>query len=114
MRITGLLGYDGLARVPIDEAGPGDIVAVIGLDEVNIGDTLTDPEDPRPLPPIQVDEPTIAMSFGINDSPFAGLDGKHVTSRKLKERARQGDPVERLDPGRGHRVTRNVQGLRPR
>ncbi|MEM8933117.1 MAG: GTP-binding protein, partial [Acidobacteriota bacterium] len=70
VRITGLLGYEGLNRVPIDTAGPGDIIAVVGLEEVHIGDTLTDPEDPRPLPPIQVDEPTIAMGFGINDSPF--------------------------------------------
>ncbi len=86
VKVSSLLGYDGLNRVPIEEAGPGDIVAVVGLDEASIGDTLTSPEDPRPLPPIQVDEPTITMSFGINDSPFSGLEGKHVTSRKLKER----------------------------
>ncbi|MEM6796644.1 MAG: translational GTPase TypA [Acidobacteriota bacterium] len=85
-KISSLMGYDGLARVPIDTAGPGDIVAVIGLDEVNIGDTLTSPESPRALPPITVDEPTITMSFAINDSPFSGRDGKHVTSRKVKER----------------------------
>ncbi|MCG8462839.1 MAG: translational GTPase TypA, partial [Holophagales bacterium] len=86
VKITGILGYDGLERVPVDGAGPGDIIAVIGLEEVEIGDTLTSLEDPRPLPPIQVDEPTISMAFGINDGPFAGLEGKHVTSRKLKER----------------------------
>ena len=86
VRISGLLGYEGLQRVPIEQAGTGEIVAVIGLDEVSIGDTLTSIEDPRALPPILIDEPTITMSFGINDSPFAGLDGKHVTSRKLKER----------------------------
>ncbi|MCP3957671.1 MAG: translational GTPase TypA [bacterium] len=86
VKVTGLYGYDGLQRVPIDEAGPGNIVAVVGLETISIGDTLTSPDDPRPLPPIQVDEPTITMSFGINDSPFAGREGKYLTSRKLKER----------------------------
>ena len=86
VKVTGLYGYQGLDRVAIDEAGPGDIVAVAGLEEIWIGDTLSSPEDPRPLPPIQVDEPTITMAFGINDSPFAGRDGKYLTSRKLKER----------------------------
>ena len=86
VKITGVLGYEGLKRVPIEIARPGDIVAVVGLTETNIGDTLSSIEDPRPLPPIQVDEPTITMTFGINDSPFSGQDGKHVTSRKIKER----------------------------
>ena len=86
VKVTGLYGYQGLERVAIDEAGPGDIVAVAGLDEIWIGDTLSSPEDPRPLHPIQVDEPTITMAFGVNDSPFAGRDGKYLTSRKLKER----------------------------
>lgn len=85
-RITGLYGYEGLARTAIDSAGPGDIVAVAGLDEIGIGDTLCDPEDPRPLPPIVVDEPTITMAFGVNDSPFSGCSGKYLTSRKLRER----------------------------
>ncbi len=85
-KIAGLLGYEGLARKPIEEVGPGDIVAVVGLDEVSIGDTLCEPDFPLPMPPIVVDEPTLAMTFSINDSPFAGLDGKHVTSRKLRER----------------------------
>ena len=85
-KIGGLYGYSGLDRVPVEKAEPGDIVAVVGLEEINIGDTLCDAEDPRPLPAILVDEPTITMSFGINDSPFSGRDGKHLTSRKLKER----------------------------
>jgi GTP-binding protein len=85
-RVTGLYGYQGLRRIEIDEAGPGDIVAVAGLAEVSIGETLCDPEDPRPLPPIQVDEPTIAMMFSVNSSPMAGREGQHVTSSKLKER----------------------------
>ncbi|MEM8961521.1 MAG: translational GTPase TypA [Acidobacteriota bacterium] len=86
VKISGLFGYQGLQRIPIDEAHAGEIVAVAGLDEVSIGDTLTDPEDPRPLPPITVDEPTLAMTFGINDAPTAGRDGKFLTSRKLRER----------------------------
>ncbi|MDA8018991.1 MAG: translational GTPase TypA [Thermoanaerobaculia bacterium] len=99
-RVNGLLGYEGLQRVPIDEAGPGDIVAVIGLDDIQIGDTLTSVEDPRPLPGISVDEPTITMTFGINDSPFSGKDGKHVTSRKLRERLERevlGNPAIRVE-----------------
>ncbi len=86
VKVTMLYGYDGLKRVEINEASAGDIVAVAGIDEVNIGETLSDRERPMPLPPIQIDEPTISMVFSINDSPFSGRDGKHVTSRKLKER----------------------------
>ena len=85
-KVSLLYGYQGLRRVEIAEAGPGDIVAVAGVAEVSIGETLSELEDPRPLPPIQVDEPTIAMVVSVNDSPFSGRDGKHVTSRKLKER----------------------------
>ncbi|HEX5042232.1 MAG TPA: translational GTPase TypA [Candidatus Polarisedimenticolaceae bacterium] len=85
-RITGLYGYDGLRRVEIDEAGPGDIVAVSGLEVVSIGDTLSDGEAPQALPPIKVDEPTIAVILSVNDSPMAGLEGQFVTARKLRER----------------------------
>jgi len=85
-RVTTLYGFQGLDRVEVDEVGPGDIVAVAGLVEVGIGETLTARDDPRPLPPITVDEPTIAMVIGINTSPMAGREGSHVTTRKLKER----------------------------
>jgi GTP-binding protein len=85
-RVTGLYGYDGLRRVEIDEAGPGDIVAVSGLEVVSIGDTLSDGEQPVALPPIKVDEPTIAVILSANDSPMAGLEGQFVTARKLRER----------------------------
>ncbi|MBI4737568.1 MAG: translational GTPase TypA [candidate division NC10 bacterium] len=85
-RVTGLYGTQGLRRVEIDEAGPGDIVAVAGLETASIGETLSDPEDPRPLPPITVDEPTLAMLFSINSSPMSGREGQHVTSSKLKQR----------------------------
>ena len=86
IRVSGLYGYDGLKRVEIDEAGPGDIVAVAGLETVSIGETLSDAETPLALPPITVDEPTIAIVISANDSPLAGLEGQFVTSRKLRER----------------------------
>ncbi|HYG63508.1 MAG TPA: GTP-binding protein, partial [Thermoanaerobaculia bacterium] len=86
VKISVLYGYEGLRRVEIAEAGPGDIVALAGIEEVNIGETLSERDNPQALPPIQIDEPTISMVISINDSPFSGRDGKHVTSRKLKER----------------------------
>jgi GTP-binding protein len=86
VKVALLYGYEGLRRIEIAEAGPGDIVAVAGIAEVNIGETLSERENPQALPPIMVDEPTIAMMMSINDSPFSGRSGKHVTSRKLKER----------------------------
>jgi GTP-binding protein len=85
-KVTGLYGYEGLRRVEIPEASAGDIVAVSGVEEVTIGDTLSSVEDPRPLPAIHVDEPTLSMIFAVNDSPMAGREGQHVTSNKLRER----------------------------
>jgi len=85
-KISGLFGYDGLRRVEIGKAGPGAIVAVTGVEAVNIGETLSVPDDPRPLPPIKVDEPTLAVELRVNDSPMSGLEGKYVTSSKLRER----------------------------
>jgi len=78
--------YEGLEKVETKEAKAGDIVAIAGLDEINIGDTITDVENPLPLPPITVEEPTISMVFSVNDSPFAGRSGKFLTSRHLRER----------------------------
>jgi GTP-binding protein len=89
VKVVELYGYDGLDRVPIDEAGPGDIVAVAGLEEVAIGETLSAVDRPEALPHIQVDEPTLAMEFSTNTSPIAGKEGTHVTSTKLKERLRK-------------------------
>src|SRR5512145_3120955 len=86
IKVTGLYGYDGLKRVEIEEAGPGDIVAVAGLEQVAIGETVSDAETPLPLPPITVDEPTISIVISANDSPLSGLEGQFVTSRKLRER----------------------------
>jgi GTP-binding protein len=85
-RVTRLYAFEGLERVEVEEAGPGDIVALAGFEEVNIGETITDPVDPHPLPRVTVDEPTVSMLFSVNNSPFAGQEGKFVTSRNLKER----------------------------
>jgi GTP-binding protein len=85
-KITGLWAYQGIKRKDITEARPGDIVAVVGVEEIGIGDTLTDPADPRPRRRIEVDEPTLSMLFYVNNSPWAGRDGQYVTSRKIRER----------------------------
>ena len=85
-KITSLYGFQGLKRVDLPQAIMGDIVALAGIEGANIGDTITDAENPKPLPRIAVDEPTISMVFSINSSPFAGKEGKFVTSRHLKER----------------------------
>jgi len=85
-RVGQVLTFTGLERQPVDEAAAGDIVAVTGIDEVNIGLTLCDAEHPYGLPPISVDEPTLAMNFQVNTSPLAGREGKFVTSRQLRER----------------------------
>ncbi len=85
-KITSMYFFEGLERVEVKEAMVGDIVAFSGIEGINIGDTITDIENPKPLPRIKVDEPTISMVFSVNTSPFAGKDGKYVTSRNLRER----------------------------
>lgn len=85
-RVGKLYVYEGLKRTEVRDAALGDIVAITGLDEVNIGDTVADPENPEALPAIKVDEPTLAMLFSVNNSPFAGREGQFVTSRHLRER----------------------------
>ncbi len=85
-KVTQLYVFEGLKREPVERAGFGEIVALAGIENINIGDTITSPDNPQPLPAIAVDEPTIAMIFGVNNSPFAGREGKYVTSRQLKER----------------------------
>jgi GTP-binding protein len=86
VKIAKIFTFEGLKRREIEKAEAGDIVALAGLEEITIGESITDFENPRPLPHIQVDEQTIAMIFSVNTSPFAGQEGEHVTSRKLKER----------------------------
>ncbi|HEX9016911.1 MAG TPA: EF-Tu/IF-2/RF-3 family GTPase, partial [Chloroflexota bacterium] len=85
-KIAQVFTFQGLAREEVDEAGAGDIVALAGISDVNIGDTIADALDPVALPPIRVEEPTVRMTFGVNTSPFSGREGTYVTSRKLRER----------------------------
>jgi GTP-binding protein len=85
-KISKLLGFEGLNRVELPEASAGNIVAVAGFAEANIGETITSPDDPQALPLIKVDEPTLQMTFSVNDSPFAGTEGKFVTSRQIRDR----------------------------
>jgi GTP-binding protein len=87
--VTHLYVFENLDRVEVDEAAAGEIVALAGFDHVHIGETVTDPERPAPLPHVVVDEPTVAMVFSVNTSPFAGQEGKYVTSRNLAERLRR-------------------------
>ena len=85
-RVQKLLAYQGLRRFEVLEAAAGDIIAITGMSELNVGETITSIADPRPLPPLAVDEPTISMQFVTNNGPFAGSEGKFVTSRNLRER----------------------------
>lgn len=88
-RILQVLEYLGLERKEVESAKAGDIIAITGIDELKISDTLCDPEHVEPLPALTVDEPTVSMTFQVNTSPFAGKEGKYVTSRKLRERLEQ-------------------------
>jgi GTP-binding protein len=89
VKITEMLITQALERVPAEEAGPGDIIAIAGIEEITIGETLADADDPRPLPVITVDEPSISMTIGINTSPLAGQSGKKLTARLVKNRLDQ-------------------------
>ncbi|HHZ19764.1 MAG TPA: translational GTPase TypA [Firmicutes bacterium] len=86
VKISKLWTYEGLKRIETDRAGTGEIVALSGLEDINIGETVSDVENPVPLPLLTIDEPTLTMTFTVNDSPFAGKEGKYVTSRHLRER----------------------------
>jgi GTP-binding protein len=85
-RITKLMGFEGLKRIDIEESTAGNIVAVAGFSDANIGETITCPSDPQALPLIKVDEPTLQMTFSVNDSPFCGQEGQFVTSRQIRDR----------------------------
>jgi GTP-binding protein len=85
-KISKLMGFEGLKRIDLEEASAGNIVAVSGFADANIGETITDPNEPQALPLIKVDEPTLQMTFSVNDSPFAGQEGDYVTSRQLRDR----------------------------
>jgi len=86
VRFSALYAFSGLQRSKTESVGAGDICAVAGIDDVHIGDTITDFEDPKPLPRIHVDEPTVSMQFMVNNGPFAGRDGKSLTSRQIRDR----------------------------
>ena len=88
-KILQVLGHEGLERVEIDKAEAGDIVCVTGIEKLYISDTLCNPENVEQLPPLSVDEPTVSMTFQVNDSPFAGKEGKFITSRNIKDRLEQ-------------------------
>jgi GTP-binding protein len=101
-QVKQLFRFEGLGREEVDHIDVGDICAVVGLEKVDIGDTLADPENPLALPAVHVDEPTLHMTFRINDGPFAGEDGKYVTSRHLRERLDkelQSNVALRVGPG---------------
>ena len=85
-RVTKLIGFKGVDRFDIKTAGTGDIVAVAGFETIDVGDSLCDPADPMPLDPMHIEEPTLSVTFAVNDSPLAGMEGKYVTSNKIDER----------------------------
>ena len=86
VKIVQLLGFNGLDRHEVSSANAGDIVGIVGIDKISLSDTICDPLKVEVLPPLSVDEPTVSMAFRVNDSPFAGLDGKYITSRNIRER----------------------------
>ncbi len=101
-KILQVMSHDGLERVEVEEAEAGDIVCITGIENLYISDTLCDPEKVEALPPLSVDEPTVSMTFQVNDSPFAGQDGKFITSRNIKERLEQellSNVALRVEPG---------------
>ncbi|MFA5098910.1 MAG: translational GTPase TypA [Candidatus Paceibacterota bacterium] len=86
IKLTSVMLFDGLNKIDVEEASAGDIVAVAGIPDISIGETIADPKNPIALPTIQIDEPTIKMTFGVNTSPFKGKEGEYTTSRNLKDR----------------------------
>ncbi len=100
-RVTKIFGFQGLKRVEVNEAYPGDLVAVSGMEDINVGETVCPVDEQDPLPVLRIDEPTLQMTFVVNNSPFAGREGKWVTSRKIEERLMaqlQTDVSLRVDP----------------
>ena len=110
-KVLQVMGYLGLERVEADRAEAGDIVCVTGIDALNISDTLCDPAAPEALPALTVDEPTVSMTFQVNDSPFAGREGKYVTSRNIKEAIGAGAHSQCGAACGAGRQPRQIQGL---
>jgi GTP-binding protein len=99
-KVTKLFAFDGLKRVEIDQAAAGDVICLAGIEDITIGETIADPENPVAIPPIAIDEPTVSMIFGVNTSPVAGRDGQYVTSRNLRDRLMKellGNPSLRVE-----------------
>ena len=113
-RLTKLLAFRGLDRLPIEEAQAGDIIAVAGLALTTVADTICAPEVDEPLPADPIDPPTLAMTFSVNDSPLAGREGTKVTSRMIGERLLPRGRGQCRDPRRAERAARRVRGRRPR
>ena len=90
-RISKLIGFLGLDRMEINEANKGDIVAIAGFEALDVGDTISDPNNPTPLSPLHIEEPTLSVIFSVNDGPLAGTEGKFVTSNKIDERLAKRD-----------------------
>ena len=104
-KITALMAFDGLNRVEVPEVAAGDIAAVAGIPDISIGETITDPADPTPLPTIAIEEPTVEMTFGVNVSPFSGREGQYATSRNIEDRLNR-----ELETDVALRVTPNSEG----
>jgi len=85
-KVTKLYVFDGLGRTEVADAAAGDIICLAGIDDITIGETITNADDPKPIPPLHIDEPTVSMVFGVNTSPLSGQDGRYVTSRNLRDR----------------------------
>ncbi|TAL20344.1 translational GTPase TypA [Patescibacteria group bacterium] len=101
-KVTNIMVFKGLERVETTEAGAGDIVALAGISDISIGETIADAADPQPLPVLEIEEPTVKMNFSVNTSPFSGREGEYSTSRNLKERLERelmNDVALRLEPG---------------
>jgi GTP-binding protein len=102
VRLTSVMTYDGLGRIETESAEPGDIIALAGIADISIGESITDLEAPTPLPTIAIEEPTVKMTFGVNTSPFSGKEGQYTTSRNIKdrlERELQTDVALKVAPG---------------
>ena len=112
--LTVVYTYQGLQKVEMEKLEAGDIAAVAGVEEAFIGDTLADPEDPRPLPTITVEEPTMSMEFAVNASPMAGQEGTQVNSRQIKARLEKETLYNVANPGGTGPDRRRLQGERAR
>lgn len=113
VRISKLYEFDGLKKVDVTEANIGSIVAISGIADLHIGDTICAPEDPQAIPFQKISEPTISMNFMVNDSPFAGQEGKYVTSRHIRDRLFREPEHRRIPAGGGDRFPGLLQGVRP-